>query len=208
MNQEPGDVPSPMRRAMRFMMFFVTALIVVDAILVVFRFLFPLYYGDTIASEASRNNLSPYLVAAVVRVESGFDPQATSGQGARGLMQVLPETGRWAGGQLGLRDFNPDQLYDPKVNIALGSWYLASLQRDFQGNLVAALAAYNAGRKNVEEWIRAGTWDGAIEGLGRVPFAETRDFVRRVRSSERTYRMLYGRTWPGDLPLDQPLPGR
>ncbi len=161
--------------------------------------LFPLHYDDLIAAEARRNGLDPLLLAAVIRVESGFRPDALSSVGARGLMQVVPETGAWAARQMGWPDFHPERLFDPAVNIPIGAWYLASLRREFGGRLPAALAAYNGGRQNVRLWLDSGRWDGGAASVDAIPFPETRHFVRRVLLNYRVYRWLYG--WRGLFPV-------
>lgn len=155
------------------------------------RLLYPLPYRDLIFAAAARHGLDPLLVAAVVRVESRFHPGAVSSVGARGLMQVLPGTGEWVAGRIGLEPFRADLLYDPEVNLAIGTWYLAYLQDEFGGRLPAALAAYNAGRETVRRWLAAGEWDGEARTLGRVPYPETRRFVRLVLRDYRIYRFLY-----------------
>ena len=156
------------------------------------RFIYPFYYRDIINRAAQDNGLSPYLVAAVVRTESAFSPLAQSHQGARGLMQVVPDTGQWAAREMGLVGYTDDLLYDPEVNVRIGTWYLARLLRDFDGNLPAALAAYNGGILNVRLWLRQGVWDGRAETVERVPFRETRQFVRRVLSDYQRYQRIYG----------------
>lgn len=167
------------------------------------RWLYPFPYRDIIVAQSGRLGLDPRLVAAVIRVESRFFPGAVSSVGARGLMQVLPETGRWAAGRLGLTGFRSEMLYDPVVNITIGTWYLAHLLDQFEGRapaagarlptgLPAALAAYNAGRQVVDAWLAVGVWDGTEAGANRIPFPETRAFVRRVLRDYRVYRALYG----------------
>lgn len=156
------------------------------------RWLYPLDHAAAIAGAAERHGLDPLLVAAVIRVESRFRPDATSSVGARGLMQILPETGRWIAARMGLKPFHPDDLFRPEVNIEVGTWYLAHLRAEFGGNLVAALAAYNGGRNNVRAWLDAGRWDGTVSRAASIPFPETRHFVRAVMRDWRIYRWIYG----------------
>jgi len=155
------------------------------------RYLYPFPYRQIIQQYAQENALSPYLLAAVVRVESRFQVRAYSSRGAIGLMQIMPDTGRWVARQMGWEDLDPDLLYDPATNLRLGSWYLDWLRQDFDGNLLAALAAYNGGRRHVKEWLASGLWDGSWAGISQIPFPETRNFVRRVVRDERIYRLLY-----------------
>jgi len=155
------------------------------------RWLYPLPYSESVFAAAARHGLDPLLVAAVIRVESRFHPGAVSAAGARGLMQVLPGTGEWVAGRIGLRGFRAEMLYDPAVNVAIGTWYLAYLRDEFGGSVPASLAAYNAGRQVVAEWLAAGLWDGSERSADRIPFPETRRFVRAVLRDYRVYRLLY-----------------
>ncbi len=164
------------------------------------RWLYPLHYRDLVFAAAVRHGLDPWLVAAVIRVESRFNPGAVSSAGARGLMQVLPGTGEWVAGRIGLRAFRAEMLYDPEVNVAIGTWYLAHLRDEFGGSVPASLAAYNAGRQVVAEWLAAGLWDGSERGAGRIPFPETRRFVRAVLRDYRVYRLLYAPLQPSRPP--------
>ncbi len=157
----------------------------------------PLRYRTELAATAARHGFDPLFLAAVVKVESGFDPLATSSRGARGLMQVMPETARWVAGELGWSRFDAASLYDPAVSLTLGGWYLAYLRdREFGGRLVPALAAYNAGRDAVRLWLARGSWDGTVAGADSIPYPETRSFVRRVGRVYRVYRLLYFRWRP------------
>ncbi len=157
----------------------------------VLRWWYPVYYREPIVRWSAAHGLDPWLVAAVVRVESNFRPLATSPRGARGLMQLLPETARWVSGRMGEERFFEDLLYDPETNVRLGTWYLANLLREFDGRLPVALAAYNAGRGTVQRWLEQSTWDGSEQRLEGVPYGETRRFVARVLRSWRMYRWLY-----------------
>ncbi|NMB46643.1 MAG: lytic transglycosylase domain-containing protein [Firmicutes bacterium] len=153
------------------------------------RVFYPFLYREIIVECADRERLDPALVAAVTRVESRFYPRARSEQGALGLMQLMPETAEAAAVELGL-SFEREYLYDPQYNIRLGSWYLAQLLREF-GDLKPALAAYNGGQGNVRTWLGTGIWDGSYNNLHQIPFAETREFVRRVFRDYRVYSLAY-----------------
>ncbi|REJ38343.1 MAG: lytic transglycosylase [Bacillota bacterium] len=160
------------------------------------RWAYPLDYRDVIVANARRHGLDPALVASVIRVESGFNPEAVSPRGALGLMQVMPATGQWVAGQMGMEGFMPDHLHDPETNIAMGTWYLADLMRTFDGDLVLALAAYNAGRGNVSRWISerpgAAARDRSLDSrLAGIPSPATPRFVRRVLDGQRVYDLLY-----------------
>ena len=155
------------------------------------RLLFAIDYTGEIAAAAAAYGLDPLLVAAVVKVESGFNERARSPKGALGLMQVMPETGAWVARQLSWPEFHPDMLYDPERNLTIGTWYLRHLANTFDGNLVVALAAYNAGQTRVQQWLAEQRWDGREETLADIPFGETRRYVRRVLDTMDTYIWLY-----------------
>ncbi|HWI53427.1 MAG TPA: lytic transglycosylase domain-containing protein [Symbiobacteriaceae bacterium] len=151
---------------------------------------YPLKYREILFARAQESGLSPYLVAAVIRTESGFRPNAQSSQGARGLMQIMPETGEWAARQLAL-PYTPELLSDPDYNLRLGCWYLATLQEEFEGDMVLALAAYNGGRGNVEKWLRDRQWTGEHHTLEQIPFPETRQYVTKVLRDFHRYELIY-----------------
>jgi len=118
-----------------------------------------------------------------------------SAKGARGLMQVMPDTGNWIAGELGIREFDPETLYDPMTNLKVGTWYLAFLRREYDGNLVLALAAYNAGRGNVSKWIGEQRWSGEEKDIDSIPFPETREYVKKVLHLYDKYREVYRGRW-------------
>ncbi|MGE5397311.1 MAG: lytic transglycosylase domain-containing protein [Chitinophagales bacterium] len=154
-------------------------------------YFYPLPHKELVMKYSAQYDVDPYLVFAVIRTESDFQSQATSSSGARGLMQLMPETASWAAQQAGLKDYEESQLSDPNVNIRLGCWYLNDLSREFKGRLPLVIAAYNAGRGNVREWLVQGVWDGSTENLQKIPFPETRMHVQRVLNDYEVYRTIY-----------------
>lgn len=160
------------------------------ALLGVLYALYPLPMRDLIEREAAACGLDPLFLAAVARRESGFRTRAVSDRGARGLMQVMPETGAWVAERLGLKGYDSDQLFDPAVNLRVGCWYLTYLLQRFEGDPVAALAAYNSGEGTVGAWIEGGQWHPG-RGAQAIPYPETRHFVRSVLRDYRLYRLLY-----------------
>lgn len=161
------------------------------------RFVYPLPYKEIIFAEAAHNNVDPYLVAAIIRTESNFAPQAESKRGARGIMQIMPETGTWAADRMNLQGFHPDTLYDTATNIKIGCWYLNNLNLEFRGNKILVVAAYNAGRGNVRGWLQEEQWSGEHAAVDQIPFEETRIYVNKVLKSYRWYRYLYHEKQPG-----------
>jgi soluble lytic murein transglycosylase len=161
-------------------------------------FFYPLGWRTELNDAATRAALDPYFVAAVVREESSFDPQARSRVGARGLMQLMPDTARQLAKGRGL-PAGDDMLADPGANLALGSAYLAGLMKEF-GEPRLAVAAYNAGPARVREWWKTRVTDDVEVWVELIPFDETRFFVRRVMLSWEEYRRLYAAPLAGARP--------
>lgn len=155
------------------------------------RFYYPFPYQSLIFKYASAYNQDPYLLAAMMKAESNFDPRAVSPKGARGLMQIMPETGQAIALQLDYSNFSPDKLFEPETNIKFGAWYLADLNNEFNGSTVLMLAAYNGGRGNVREWIKGTKTPGGIASIDQIPFPETRNYVKKVLSYQKLYTRLY-----------------
>jgi len=154
------------------------------------KLLYPFPYRDIIYRYSKQFDLDPLLVVAVIKVESRFNPYAESQQGALGLMQIMPETAVWVAKNLNV-GYSKEKLFEPDYNIMLGCWYLSNLYSEFKGNLALVLASYNGGRGNVREWIRTGQWNGNIHSLEKIPFSETRDFVKKVLKNYERYKKIY-----------------
>lgn len=157
------------------------------------KYMYPLLYQEAIYTYALERELDPFLVAGVIRTESKFINEARSPKGALGLMQIMPDTGRWIAEQLGETEFATADLTDPDINIRFGSWYLASLKKEFGSNEVLILAAYNGGRGNVKQWIERYGWNSEFNDIQQIPFKETREYVEKVTASKKNYQKLYGR---------------
>ncbi|HEX6972265.1 MAG TPA: lytic transglycosylase domain-containing protein [Limnochordia bacterium] len=155
------------------------------------RWLYPLRYVEPAIRYAEAHRLDPLLLIAVMRVESRFDPNARSSEGAVGLMQLMPQTASWVAAQMRLPHFEKASLLDPETNMAIGAWYLAALYDEFDQDPVLALAAYNGGIGNVRRWLAERRWSGERESLHQIPFAETRAYVRKVLDVYAIYRWLY-----------------
>ncbi len=151
---------------------------------------FPLHFRPLIIHYAQGAKLEPALVAAVIKVESSFRAEAVSAKGARGLMQLMPETAAWLVGQNNGETAGID-LFQPELNIALGVQYLQYLL-DLFPTEYAALAAYNGGPSHVKRWLNDGIWDGSWANTQQIPFGETRSYVRKVELMRRIYKFLYG----------------
>ncbi|MCS7041754.1 MAG: transglycosylase SLT domain-containing protein [Bryobacteraceae bacterium] len=153
---------------------------------------FPFPYRSAIEHHARRNGLDPLLVAALIRQESEFDPEAVSSSGAIGLMQVMPATGRQLGRKLKLGAVTARSLHRPAINLAIGTYYLARLLEQHKGHVEAALAAYNAGPTRVPVWLGWGEFREPNEFVETIPFSQTRDYVQIILRNLEFYRWLYG----------------
>lgn len=159
------------------------------------RFFYPFHYRDITLHYAQSYKVDPLLLAAIMKAESNFNQRAVSERGARGLMQIMPDTGRWIADQLGDHAFDPENLFEPETSIKFGAWYIADLMKEFQGDTVLALAAYNGGRGNVKEWLNRKDLSSGIIKIEQIPFPETRYYIKKVLLYYRIYKFLY-RTKP------------
>jgi len=155
-----------------------------------YRLYFPVLERETLISSSKENGLDPVLVASLIRQESNFNPLATSPAGARGLMQLMPAVGKSLADAKGIGPWDPDLLYQPATNIKLGTAHLRGLVRKYP-EVVKVLAAYNAGESRVAKWSgKTGAGDPEVF-TERIPFVETRDYVRTILRNRAYYQALY-----------------
>ena len=152
---------------------------------------YPLAYWELIQQKAQERGLDPYLVLALIRQESLFDTRARSPAAALGLMQLIPPTAARVAKQLGLSTPSQETLFQPEVNVALGTQYLKDLLQRYSNNWFKALAAYNAGEAAVDRWEKEITTDDIEEFVERIPYVETRGYVKLVLRNHRIYKRLY-----------------
>lgn len=155
------------------------------------RLLYPVYHEDVIRQAAAKNHVDPLLVVSLIRVESKFKEEDISHVGAVGLMQLMPDTATWIAKQSGIPYKGVNDLADPDTNIKMGTWYLGYLERQYNGNWVAAVAAYNAGPGRISKLIVSKAWDGNLETTDDIPVGETRHYVQRVFFYYEKYKKLY-----------------
>lgn len=155
--------------------------------------LYPLGHLPLVRQNAAQQGLDPYLVTALIREESAFAPRAVSRTGARGLMQLMPETAEQVARRYKVRLPSAQPLESPEVNIQLGTMHLAELLRDNGGSLSLALAAYNAGQQQVRQWIQRFGYTSEEEFTEDIPYTETRNYVKRVLGNYERYTSLYGK---------------
>jgi soluble lytic murein transglycosylase len=155
---------------------------------------YPRGYWETILSYARKYGQDPYFIAAIIREESRFSPEALSPAGARGLMQVMPGTGAWAARLINLPEFDHGRLFDTETGINIGTWYISRLMTRFKGDPLLAAAAYNAGPEAVAGWIvKNGYGEERDLFVERIPFFETRGYVKKVLRNYAEYRRIYGK---------------
>lgn len=152
---------------------------------------YPLEYEEYIVAYAQENDIDPYMVAAVIHTESGFDANAVSRSGAMGLMQIMPETGEWIAGKFDMQDFSSDKLFEPETNIKFGCWYLNFLEDTFDGDKTLVWAGYNAGQGRVKEWLADASLSGDGKTLDSIPYEETDKYVKKVEKAYQKYKEFY-----------------
>lgn len=152
--------------------------------------IYPVVHADVLGHEAVTHRLDPAFSSGLIRQESTFDPEAVSRAGARGMMQVMPDVGRQLSRRLKWPTWDPVLLFQPDVSLELGHYHLANLF-DRYGSGVRVLAAYNAGGGKLPAWLARGGAEDEEVFIERIPFAETRDYVRIVLRNAEYYRRMY-----------------
>lgn len=154
--------------------------------------LYPLPYWANISTEASKRGMNPWLVASLIRQESAFNSRARSWANAIGLMQMIPPVAEEEAKILGLPNFDVENLYDPPTAIQVGSNHLSRLLKTFEDSWVCSIAAYNAGSPPVAKWIGYYLNDMPLTYVERIPFLETRNYVRAILRNYINYHRVYG----------------
>ncbi len=153
------------------------------------KYIYPMKYSEYVETAAEKYGVDKYLVYSIIKAESSFDEYARSHADAKGLMQVTDETAEWAAEQMDMPgDFN---IYNPETNINIGTWYISKLTQDNGGNLILALASYNAGGGNVKKWLKkseTGEFD-----MDQIEFKETKTYVEKTLKYYDKYKELYER---------------
>ena len=163
-----------------------------------------LSYWDTVSEKTNGNGVDPFLVLSVMRQESLFQADIVSPADARGLMQIIPPTGKMIASKLGVNGFSPNNLFDPKTNIDFGVWYLKSLMDRSDGDLVRVLSSYNAGEKRSDLWWKRTKHLDMDERIESITFRETRNYVKRVLRNLENYKRLYSHLIVADSRKGEP----
>lgn len=156
------------------------------------RVAFPMPYKTSVERYSREKELDPYVVAGLIRQESEFNPKAISVAKAYGLTQVLPSTGRYLSRNAGISRFVPSMLFQPEINLRLGTHYMRQLLNSFQASWERTLAAYNGGPTRVSRWINWASFREPSEFIETIPIQETRDYVQIVLRNASVYRKIYG----------------
>lgn len=152
------------------------------------KYMYPLKYNESVERYSENYGVDISLVYSVIRTESGFKPKAESNVGAKGLMQITPDTFEWLMTKTG-ENYEIVDLYDPDVNIKYGTLFLSMLIAEF-GDKKLALSAYHAGRGQVNDWLcDPEISDGS--SLTRIPYKDTEHYVNKVQKAEQIYLMVY-----------------
>lgn len=151
---------------------------------------YPVKFEEIAEQKAQQYGLPLSLVMGLIRTESGFQADAVSNVGAVGLMQIMPDTGKWIAGKLRWQDYSDEMLTEPEKNIELGCWYLRFLMDRFEGDITAVLAGYNAGHNRVAQWLQdpSNTQDGR---LVHVPHPDAEKYVEKVLYAQKQYQEMY-----------------
>ena len=148
---------------------------------------YPYNYQTIIEQNAAKYGEDPLFIASVIRTESSWKPNAASSVGAKGLMQIMPNTGK----EIATKnkwEYSEEKLTDPAFSIQLGCWYIDHLSKNFNGDKTLILAAYNAGESRVRDWVSKGYFK---DGYADIPYPETRSYVGKVLNAYEKYKSLY-----------------
>ena len=151
---------------------------------------YPTRHRPIVEKYSKEYDLDPALIYAVINTESGFDIAATSSKGARGLMQLMPDTIDWIVSKLKIENFSYQYAEDPDTNIKLGSWLLHYLIQYYEGDEELAIAAYNAGHGTVNSWLSNEEVSSDGTTLNKIPYSETKKYVRRVETNKLIYTFI------------------
>jgi len=153
---------------------------------------YPLKYRELIEETAETFELEPWHVAAVICCESGFRETAVSSVGARGMMQIMPDTGEWLAGKFGEESiYDPEMLFTPETNVKYGCWFLNWLMKRYDGDRTLATVAYHAGHGTLDKWLSDEEISPDGKTLSRIPYSSTAAYVERVLRACGKYQELY-----------------
>ena len=158
---------------------------------IILKIIYPIKYSEYVEKYSEENGIDKYLVYAIIKAESNFNPQVTSSSDARGLMQLMEETAIERSNIIDDDTIEMHDLYDPETNIRLGTSYFSYLLGIYNGNTILALTAYNAGLGNVQQWIHDGIIKSDGSDIENIPYTETSNYVRKTLRDYQMYLKLY-----------------
>ena len=158
---------------------------------IILKLIYPTKYSEYVEKYSQQNGLDKYLVYATIKAESNFNPNVTSASDARGLMQLMEETAVERSNIIENNSIEVYDLYDPETNIKLGTSYLSYLLNLYDGNVVLAITAYNAGLGNVKQWIKDGVIKNDGSDIENIPYIETSNYVRKILKNYQMYLNIY-----------------
>lgn len=162
------------------------AIFILIIFILIINLTFPIFYNDYVEEFSRSFDVDKYLIYSIIKAESNFNIKATSEKNAKGLMQILDETGEEVFNILKTSE-SERNLYDPKVNIMVGTYYLKSLIDRYKNDEIKAIAAYNSGMVHADRWSESDTYNFK----DNIDFKETKNYVDRVERNHRIYRLLY-----------------
>lgn len=168
----------------------ISLLLIIFAAVALYGF-YPCHYRSLVVENAKRYEVDPLLIYAMMKAESKHNTNAISRSGAKGLMQIMDKTGAWGAKEVGIEDYNHEELFQPETNIKIGCWYVSKLIRQYEGNITMVLAAYNAGTGNVAKWRMDSQCSLDGKTLYRIPFKETHAYIEKVKRNYFIYKVLY-----------------
>ena len=158
---------------------------------VILKYIYPTKYSEYVEKYSEENGLDKYLVYAIIKAESNFNPDVTSSSDAKGLMQLMEETAIERSNIIDDETVETHDLYDPETNIMFGTKYFSDLLKEYSGNQLLAMAAYNAGKGNIKRWIENGTIKADGSDIENIPYKETTTYIRKISRNYKIYKMLY-----------------
>ncbi len=164
-------------------------IILYNSVLLVLKTVYPLSYSQLVESNATEYGIDESLLYSLIETESGFDKNAVSSVGARGLTQILPETFQWLQTKTG-ESFTDDALFDPEISVKYGAYLLNILENEF-GNTETAVAAYHAGIGKVHQWLENPEYSDDGVTLKHIPYDDTRAYVDKIMRTRDIYVKLY-----------------
>ena len=157
----------------------------------ILKMIYPTKYSEYVEKYADEYGVDKYLIYALIKAESNFNPEVTSSSDARGLMQLMEETAVERSNLIDDETIEAHDLYDPETNIRLGTSYLSYLLGLYNDNMILALAAYNAGLGNVQQWIQDEIIKPDGSDIENIPYKETENYVRKIIRDYQMYLRLY-----------------